>query len=920
MASSDVSRLDTVAARHSGTGPQNVHSARGEQFNNTISGGSGNTQYIDQSFHIPSGPSPEELDLEFRRRLFVTDPMIDRANLIDIKGASVPKTCEWIQKTNEYTSWHDEHTRRPLWIWGGPGKGKTMLSIFLSQELETEAKSLYFFCSADDGKRNTAVAVLRGLLWHLTTLFPKLTRAFRERFESNFEAAMSSREILWTTLSGVIGSVDCDRLYCIIDGLDECEENSRRWLANKLMSMHSGSSAKKIKLAIFSRELFELRDSLQVKLNTDHHENVNWAVEAFSNVRSEELFLRITCSDKIQARIKATLVDKAGGTFLWISFAVTELMKQENVSRVLDLLEELPAGLSPYYGRMVQNIDAHEREDGLRVLGCVTHASRPLDLMELATVVGCTPREGITPCENIRGLIAGYGPLLHGAKQTELGPVSLVHESLRDYVNKGDFPAGVRMSSEDIHARIARRCLDSLCNPGSPLWEYAQIFWPQHARASGKHAKGLLSHPSSFFHNNLELRNEWWQLTLRPQIYDCWTKRIPDKRLSPAMGLCYANISRLHMACSIGFKPWVDDILEKHNSWLSKRFYLQRRDSMGHTPIVHAVAEGYIEIVDALLQYTSAPKSLVNSTGGYERSLLHYASMYDQLEVAKLLLLRKANVNAKDDGGLTALHCAENEAMIRLLIDYGANVKAKSHTNSTLLQWARTEAVAMILIKHGAEVDAKDDEGNTALHLQASFGELATARLLISCGANAKSTNKLGETTLHRATMKVDGVSDGREAMVKLLVDNGADVNAREQYMHKTALYNAARAGHGRIAKILLDHGADVNGRDRKGWAALHSAAVNGHESTVRLLLDHGADINGRDREGRTALHVAVDSRHRNAYQATIRLLLDRGADFNARCSMARTSHYLAALKGDKATMKISLEHGADVDGTDSRK
>lgn len=256
MATSGAARLDTIAARNAGTGPQNIISGRGEQFNNTISGGSGNTQYINQSIHTQSGPSVEELDLEFRKRLFVTDPTIDRANLIGIKGARVPKTCEWIQKTNEYTSWHDEDTGRPLWIWGEPGKGKTMLSIFLSQELETEAKTIYFFCSADDGKRNTAVAILRGLLWHLTTLFPKLTRGFRERFESNFEAAISSREILWTTLTELIASVDCNRLYCIIDGLDECEEGSRQWLAVKLMSMHSASSADTIKLAIFSRKLW----------------------------------------------------------------------------------------------------------------------------------------------------------------------------------------------------------------------------------------------------------------------------------------------------------------------------------------------------------------------------------------------------------------------------------------------------------------------------------------------------------------------------------------------------------------------------------------------------------------------------------------------------------------------------------------
>jgi len=904
MATSGAARLDTIAARNAGTGPQNIISGRGEQFNNTISGGSGNTQYINQSFHTPSESSAEELDLDFRKRLFVTDPAIDRANLIGIKGARVPKTCEWIRKTNEYTSWHDEGTGRPLWIWGEPGKGKTMLSIFLSQELETEAKTIYFFCSADDGKRNTAVAILRGLLWHLTTLFPKLTRGFREKFESNLEAAISSREVLWTTLTELIGSVDCNRLYCIIDGLDECEEGSRQWLAVKLMSMPSANT---IKLAIFSRKLLELRDSLQVKLNTDYHENVNWAVEAFSDARSEELFSRITCSDEHQALIKATLLDKAGDTFLWIAFAVTELMKQENVSRVLDLLEDLPAGFSPCYGRMVQNIDAHERKEGLRILGYVTYASRPLDLMELATLVGRATREGITPCQNIRGLIAGYGPLLHVAKQTELGPVSLVHESLRDYLNKGDFPAEVRMSAEEIHARIAGTCLDSLNNPDSPLLKYAEAFWPQHARASGKHAKELLSHSSSFFHDNLELRNTWWQTTLAPLIYHADDLFY---HLSPAV--CrYYKISRLHMACSIGFKPWVDDILGNHDNWISRKLYLMRRDSKGHTPIVHAVVEGHIEVVNAPLQYTSAAKHLINAIDGDDGALLHYAAGYSQLEVAKLLLLRHANVNTRNNSGPTALYFARNEAMIKLLIDHGANVKAKSYGKETALHRVCNEAGAEILIHHGAEVDSKNSYGDTPLLVQAQFGDIATFKLLLACGADAKSRNKSGKNALDVVMIHMNG--DRVEAMMKLLLDNGADVDASPPH-GQTALHNAAEFCHEGMVKILLEHGADVNCRDAVGRTALHYAATNSCEAVVRLLLDHRADVNGISRNKQTALHLALDSSYLHKYtrEGTIRLLVERGADVNAKCSFDQTAPHLAAREGDEAIMKILREHGAD--------
>ena len=81
-----------------------------------------------------------------------------------------------------------------LWISGGPGKGKTMISIYLTEELEgvaadaetadaEEAIVIYFFCSSEDSKRNTAAAVLRGLLWQLTGKRPELTNILLTYFE-----------------------------------------------------------------------------------------------------------------------------------------------------------------------------------------------------------------------------------------------------------------------------------------------------------------------------------------------------------------------------------------------------------------------------------------------------------------------------------------------------------------------------------------------------------------------------------------------------------------------------------------------------------------------------------------------------------------------------------------------------------------
>ena len=100
--------------------------------------------------------------------LFLTDPRDDREQLIQAKGSRVDGTCEWIKSNELYNSWLHSHSQL-LWISGGPGKGKTMLSIFLAEELERSAKQnvlfLQYFCDNKDEKRKTAVTVVRGLIF-----------------------------------------------------------------------------------------------------------------------------------------------------------------------------------------------------------------------------------------------------------------------------------------------------------------------------------------------------------------------------------------------------------------------------------------------------------------------------------------------------------------------------------------------------------------------------------------------------------------------------------------------------------------------------------------------------------------------------------------------------------------------------------
>ena len=85
----------------------------------------------------------------------------------------------------------------------------------------------------------------------------------------------------------------------------------------------------------------------------------------------------------------------------------------------------------------------------------------------------------------------------------------------------------------------------------------------------------------------------------------------------------------------------------------------------------------------------------------------------------------------------------------------------------------------------------------------------------------------------------------------------GADVNARDNYA-QTPLYEAVQLGHKDVAALLIQNGADVNAKTyHDGPTPLHWAAYLGHKDLVALLMENGADVNAKDKVGKTPLDVA---------------------------------------------------------------
>ncbi|KAL1606531.1 hypothetical protein SLS60_003936 [Paraconiothyrium brasiliense] len=912
-------------------------------------------------------PEPPEQIRKIRAWLNPTEYTLDSGEFRKHLASHLAGTSAWFTSNDDYREWLKSKKDGLLWIKGIPGSGKSVLAAHLVNELaqsQSGTTVLYFFFRQIIDANHEPAALLRDWLDQILVHSPPLQKRLKELVKSGRSVNSITMEDHWSNLKLAIDGLP-GQVFCIADALDEMDQGNDEFIRS--LARLGQWKPDKAKVLITSRPVptveTPLRNSRLLSIRL-HEKEVDLDIEKYveHGLRSTDIAL----SD--QRLIKNAIPGRANGLFLYAKLALDAFLGTD--AHIDDVLQALPTDLHDMYTRLLRE---HATRSGvpqdiqLLILQWVTHATRPLRLLELAEMLDTTYRsEAGSDLKAKKNLVrAATGPLLEILRDET---VSVIHHSFTEYLKSeirvegdGGYPI-LRPGATHGCLAIAclsylqSGCLDDVDIPGKedvededlwfdnvttclheeqqirlryPFFVYAATNWHIHVARS---ASAGLPQPeiNTVVHNfldNTARRKAWLKLQ--------WSKQ----------GSQVHSLTALHVAARYGLYDYARYLIHSGVD-------VDVLDTSGKTPLWFAASSGHADII-RLLVHAGADPDVDSQEDGMKP--LHEAAAENRAEAVKALL--EAGVdpltkrtrdspgnwcgNAPTSVGHTPLmYACKNGHMeaLNTFIPFLHDLEAVHRA----LEWSaykgRAKLVHRLLQCPGIQVNATP-RGDTALVAACRSSSRNTIVTLIQAGADptvlcenwgpefggidsgreyyaveqTEERGKRGFTALHAlcSGFRYQGSkrfsAEEWQELVTLLIAKGADVNQKEHH-GDTPLHCAVNTPV--AVRLLLEAGADANAVNDAGKVPLH--LVTSPES-ISLLIEIGhADMNisSRYHDGQSPTYILLIGYY---VDATLRLL-DYGPDLTLK-DKDRSGPLHILLKqwsADVRVLKALLYAGAD--------
>ncbi|KAI9697547.1 MAG: hypothetical protein M1820_007746 [Bogoriella megaspora] len=808
-------------------------------------------------------------------------------------GKAHLKTCKWLLQRAEFRNWLAwdamPESNRFLWIKGKPGAGKSTLMKFtlshIERLMEKEAISISFFFNArGTGLEKSTAGMYRSLLVQLLQKLPKLQNALDSLKLSN--TGDWAVDVLKERFLLALESLGQNRLFCFVDALDECPEDQVRDMIAFFedLNRREASDLIRIHVCFSSRHYPHITISTGLQLVLENQEGHSGDINSYLFTE-----LKIGKSKKAQD-IRAIILEKASGVFLWVVLVVRILNKEYDRGQIHALrkrLHDIPTELDELFKDILMR-DGQNVQELLLCIQWILYGKRPLKKEEFyyAVLSGQDPQflsawdvEEVA-IDDMERFILSTSKGLAEMTRSKSPTVQFIHESVREFLLQKDALANIwpdfrGMSEGSTHDRLKDCCYKYMTVDLSPHANIAAPF----STASKKKMAGSRNAEAAVFRDQMRDKFPFLDYAVQHVLHhadiaesggitqknfvknfatDVWIKlanlfqKHDVRRYTPKVSLLYI--------CTDRNLPYLIKIQDRNGS------SMHTPDERYASPIYAAITSGSKSAVKALL----SPE--INL--GPDFNATRFDLQLDQ-EIEAVLNPKSERIKFEPELTLNPLSYMARHGSTLLLNMLIYKVSAKDETEDSLLHEASrigSEAVMRILINNGADINLRNRGGDTPLHEASRTGYEIAVRLLIDSGANVDSRNRNGESPLYVASRK------GEEKVVRLLIDSGADVNSRSSTgtrLEGTPLHAAVSAGDGGVVRLLIDNGAGLDSRNEIGGTPLHTAARKGRETIARLLIDKGADIHAKNRREATPLFEAVVE----CQEGIARLLVDQGAD-----------------------------------------